>query len=71
MSKSRLDRLRSAHAAVATSVVEDLVYLPIFRRLEGELAAEEARAGGDAIAYARAVMAAQELGNSEPRVRRA
>lgn len=71
MSKSKLDRLRAAHAAVATLVVEDLVFLPIFQRLETELAAEEARAGGDAIAYARAAMAARELLSAEPRVRRA
>lgn len=70
MSKSKLDRLRAAHAAVATLVVEDLVYLPIFKRLEAELAAEEARAGGDAIAYARAAIAAREAIDGGASVRR-
>jgi hypothetical protein len=70
MAESTLKRLRAAHASVATLVVEDLVFLPIFQRLEMELAAEEARAGGDAIAYARAAIAARELLKSEPRVRR-
>jgi hypothetical protein len=57
--KSQLDRLRAAHFTVAKLVMMDLVYLPIFQRLEAELAAEITRAGGNAIAYARAVMAAQ------------
>jgi hypothetical protein len=71
MSKSKLDRLRAAHATVATLVVEDLAFLPIFQRLETELAAEEAKAGGNAIAYARAAMAARALLNAEQRVGRA
>ncbi len=60
MSSAKLDRLRAAHAKVAQLVMMDIVYLPIFRRLEAELAAEEARTKNDAIAYARAAMAIQE-----------
>lgn len=59
MAKSELLRLRAAHATVAKLVVDDLIYLPIFKRLEAELAAAEARDQGDAIAYARAAMSVQ------------
>lgn len=65
MAKSQLDRLRAAHAAVARIVLMDQVYAPIFQRLEAELSAAEARAGGDPIAYARAVVAAQTLSSSK------
>ncbi len=65
MAKSELHRLRAAHATVAKLVVDDLVYLPIFQRLEAELAADEAKASGDAIAYARAAMVAQNIMNKE------
>ena len=61
MSKSRLERLRAAHGKVAQLVVMDIVYLPIFSRLEAELAAEEARQMHDHVAYARAALAAQKL----------
>lgn len=61
MAKSQLERLRAAHAAVARIVLMDQVYVPIFQRLEAELSAAEARAVGDPIAYARAVVAAQNL----------
>ncbi len=59
MAHSDLHRLRSAHATVAKLVVDDLVYLPIFERLDAELRAEEARTSGDAVAYARAALLAQ------------
>ena len=59
MAKSELLRLRAAHATVAKLVVDDLIYLPIFKRLEAELAAAEAREQGNAIAYARAAMSVQ------------
>lgn len=59
MAKQELHRLRAAHAKVAKLVVHDLVYLPIFKRLEAELAAAEAKEHGDPIAYARAAIAAQ------------
>jgi hypothetical protein len=59
MVKSKLERLRTAHVTVAKLVVNDPVYLSIFRRIEAELSVEEAKAGGDAIAYARAVMVVQ------------
>lgn len=50
-----LARLKAAHAFVASLVVEDAIYAPIFTRLEAEIAAEEAR--GDPIARARAIVA--------------
>ncbi|AML50411.1 hypothetical protein RC74_03255 [Falsihalocynthiibacter arcticus] len=59
MAKSELQRLRTAHATVAKLVVDDVVYLPIFKRLEAELAAAEVKDKGDAVAYARAVLATQ------------
>ena len=65
MAKSRLDRLRAAHTTVAKLVVVDFAYLPIFQRLEAELAVEEARLSGDAIAYARALLVARKP-NDEP-----
>ena len=61
MAKSKLERLRAARGKVAQIVMMDLVYLPIFRRLEAELSAEEALNGQDAVAYARAALAAQNL----------
>jgi hypothetical protein len=59
VAQSKLHRLRSAHATVAKLVVDDIVYLPIFQRLEAELAVAEAKEKGDPIAYARAAIAAQ------------
>lgn len=59
MAHTDIDRLRKAHAVVAQLVVEDLVYLPVFQRLDAELKAAEARASGDAVAYARAALFAQ------------
>ncbi len=59
MAKSKLHRLRAAHATVAKLVVDDLVYLPVFNRLEAELAAAEAKDRGDPVAYARAALVAQ------------
>lgn len=59
MVRTDIERLRTAHATVAKLVVEDLVYLPVFERLDAELKAAEARATGDAIAYARAALRAQ------------
>jgi len=59
MAKSKLHRLRTAHATVAKLVVDDLVYLPVFKRFEAELAAAEAKDQGDPIAYARAALVAQ------------
>ena len=59
VAKSKLERLRLAHATVAKLVVEDLVYLPIFKRLEAELAAAAAKEMDDPVAYARAALAAQ------------
>lgn len=61
MSKSKLTRLRAAHSKVAQFVVTDLAYLPIFQRLEAELAAEEARASSDSVAYARAALVLRSL----------
>jgi hypothetical protein len=39
--------------------MNDPVYLPIFKRLEVELAAAEARENSDPVAYARAALAVQ------------
>ena len=59
VAKSELQRLRVAHAKVAKLVVDDLVYLPIFERLDAELAAAAAKETDDPVAYARAALAAQ------------
>ncbi|RWF77020.1 MAG: hypothetical protein EOS26_10330 [Mesorhizobium sp.] len=53
-----LARVRRAHAAVAHLVAIDIVYLPIFERLETELAIAEAALIDDPIAKARAIAAA-------------
>ena len=45
------------HRMAAALVVADLVYLPLFERVENELAAYEA--SGDAISRARAIAARQ------------
>lgn len=63
MAHTNINRLRKAHAIVAQLVVEDLVYLPVFQRLDTELKAAEARVSGDAIEYARAALFAQ---NAKP-----
>lgn len=59
MTERQLARLRAAHLKVAQLVQDNRAYLPIFRRLDAELTAEEARLSGNAVAYARAAMAAQ------------
>ena len=59
MASTELHRLRLAHATVAKLVMNDPVYLPIFKRLEVELAAAEAKENNDPITYARAALAAQ------------
>ena len=50
-----LSDLQEMHRKAAVLVLADPVYLPIFERIEHELAAYEAQ--GDAIARARAVAA--------------
>lgn len=50
-----LTSLQSAYAKVAVLVLHDPVYLPIFERIEREIAALEVK--GDAISRARAVAA--------------
>ncbi len=52
-----LERLRAALDTVAKLVVADPVYAPIFRRLEAEIAQEEALLANDVVARARAVAA--------------
>ena len=55
-----LARLHRAREVVAKLVVEDPVYLPIFERLETEIAIEEAKhSADDAVSRARAIAAAQ------------
>ena len=50
-----LKSLQSAYRKVAALVLQDPVYLPIFERIEREIAAMEAE--GDVISRARAVAA--------------
>lgn len=52
-----LERLRAALEMCAELVVADPVYAPIFRRLEAEIAQEEAFLANDVVARARAVAA--------------
>jgi hypothetical protein len=52
-----LERLRGAHNVVAKLVVADPAFAPVFRRLEDEIALEEALAADDVVARARAVVA--------------
>jgi hypothetical protein len=52
-----LERLRAALETVAKLVVADPVYVPIFTRLEAEIAQEEAIVANDVVARARAVAA--------------
>ena len=52
---AELERLRKAHAKVARLVVADSVYVPIFLRLEAEIADAESMLSGDILARARAV----------------
>jgi hypothetical protein len=59
MRTNTLERVRAAHCAVAKLVIHDPIYLPIFERLESELAMAEAQQMSDPIAAARARMAAQ------------
>jgi hypothetical protein len=50
-----LSELQTMHRMAATLVIADPIYLPIFERIEQELAAFEAK--GDAISRARAIAA--------------
>ena len=53
-----LARLRAARQTVAKLVVADPVYVPIFERIEAEIASEEARlTDADPLASARAIAA--------------
>jgi len=55
-----LARLRAARLTVAKLVVADPVYVPIFERIEAEIASEEARLmDADPLASARAIVAAR------------
>ena len=58
MAKSNLERLRAAYIMVAHLILHDPVYLPIFLRLEPEIAAAEIE--GDVIYRARAIAARQK-----------
>lgn len=53
-----LEELQSMHRMAAALVIADPVYLPIFERLEQELAALEAKEDG--ISRARALLALQK-----------
>jgi hypothetical protein len=50
-----LSELQTMHRMAAALVIADPIYLPIFERIEQELAAFEAK--GDAISRARAIAA--------------
>lgn len=52
-----LERLHRAQETVAKLVVADPVFVPVFQRLEEEIALEEALAADDVVARARAVVA--------------
>jgi hypothetical protein len=55
-----LARLMAARQTVAKLVVADPVYVPIFERIEAEIASEEARlTDADPLASARAIAAAK------------
>lgn len=54
---SDLERLRSAHRTVAKLVVADPAYVPVFRRIEADIAEVEARQADDPVARARAFLA--------------
>jgi hypothetical protein len=54
-----LSDLHHMHRMAAALVVVDPVYLPLFERVESELAAFEAK--GDAISRARAIAARQRV----------
>jgi hypothetical protein len=51
-----LDRLNAARELVASLVVRDPVYAPIFKRLDDEIATEEAALSQDVVARARALL---------------
>ena len=57
MAKSVLERLQSAYLTVAALVTHDPIYVPIFERLEAELAAIEI--SGDVVRRAKAITARQ------------
>ncbi|MER8544744.1 hypothetical protein NKH41_03275 [Mesorhizobium sp. M1169] len=55
-----LARLRRAYEIVAKLVIADVVYVPIFDRLESEISAEEAKlSAADPVSRARAIVAAR------------
>ncbi len=58
MAQSNIERLRAAYTKVANLIIHDPVYVPIFLRLEAEIAVAEVE--GDVISRARAVAARQK-----------
>lgn len=58
MAKSTLERLQAAYTKLACLIVQDPVYIPIFLRLEAEIALLEIE--GDVISRARAIAARQK-----------
>ena len=52
---NKTERIRAAHAIMAKLVIQNPVYIPIFERLERELAVAEA--DGDIITRARNIVA--------------
>jgi len=61
---SKLERLQAALETVAALIAKDPVYIPIFERLEREIALEQRHT--DALARARAVLHRRERTPSKP-----
>ena len=58
---TKLDRLRNALTVMADLILRDATYVPIFIRLEEEIALEEAKSQSDALARARAMICQSAL----------
>ncbi len=58
-----LARLYSVRETVAWLVTQDPVYVPLFERIEADIAVEEAR--GDIVAHARAIVRLSKLLNAD------
>jgi hypothetical protein len=58
---TKLDRLRNALTVIADLILRDATYVPIFIRLEEEIALEEAKSQSDALARARAMICQSAL----------
>lgn len=59
--ESTLAQIRDLHLTAATLAADDAVYLPLFERMEIELAEAEARAADNPIAQARRRLEARRM----------